>query len=138
MTFRWKASPQSAARCFERFMRQEMRGVSFFYVIEHDPDGEGYHVHALWCDCGARRSEIWKKWYDRYGINRIVPIESQLNVTDYCAKHVTKETLYWNIKLLGNRRAACSIGLSNPAGAVVVQPTSAGTECQTVGRADRN
>ena len=88
-------------------MRQEMRGVSFFYVVEHDPDGEGYHVHALWCDCGARRSEIWKKWYDRYGINRIVPIESQLNVTDYCAKHVTKETLYWNIKLLGNRQPQC-------------------------------
>ena len=119
-------------------MRQEMRGVSFFYVVEHDPDGEGYHVHALWCDCGARRSEIWKKWYDRYGINRIVPIESQLNVADYCTKYVTPDTLWWNINLLGNRRAASSIGLSNPAGAVVVQPTSAGTECQTVGRADRN
>ena len=103
MTYRWSASPQSAARCFERFMRQEMRGVSYFYVVEQNPDGGGYHVHGLWCDCGAQRTEIWKKWFIRYGINRIEPIESRLHVADYCAKHVTKETLHWNIRLLGNR-----------------------------------
>jgi hypothetical protein len=105
MTYRWEASSGSAAKCFEKFMRQEMRGISYFYVVEQNPDGVGHHVHAVWCDCGDRlRTEIWQKWYERYGINRIEPIHSRENVTDYCAKHVTKETLHWNIRLLGNRR----------------------------------
>jgi hypothetical protein len=30
------------------------------------------------------------------------------NVADYCIKHVTKETLYWSIRLLGDRRNYCA------------------------------
>lgn len=110
MTYRWEASSQSAARCFERFMRQEMRGVSYYYVVERNPDSLGYHVHALWCDLrNRRRTDIWQKWYNRYGINRIEPIRNQGDVADYCAKHVTNETLEWNIRLLSNRRSQCSV-----------------------------
>ena len=110
MTYRWEASPQSAARCFERFMRQEMRGVTYFYVVGRNSDGLGNHVHALWCDCGdRRRSEVWGKWFSRYGINRIEPIKSPLDVADYCANHLTEETLEWNIRLLGNRQSQCTV-----------------------------
>jgi len=105
MTYRWEASPRSAAKCFEKFMSREMRGVSYLYVVGRDPDGCGNHIHGLWCDCGERlRSDIWQKWFNRYGINRIEPIKSPLDVADYCTKHLNEETLEWNIRLLGNRR----------------------------------
>src|ERR1017187_7177850 len=49
LTFAWEASMWSAMRCYEKFMRTEMRGVSYFYALEENPGGDGYHAHA----CGA-------------------------------------------------------------------------------------
>jgi hypothetical protein len=66
----------------------------------------GYHVHALWCDCQSQsRREIWREWFHQYGRARIEPINSRDDVADYCAKYVTKEDSWWNVKLLSHRRA---------------------------------
>jgi hypothetical protein len=104
LTFAWEASIWSAQRCYEKFMRIEMRGVSYFYALEENPGRDGFHVHALWCDCkNIRRTEIWEKWFHRYGRARIEPVNSRDDVADYCAKYVTKEGSWWNVKLLSHR-----------------------------------
>jgi hypothetical protein len=103
-TFSWEASIWSAGRCYEKFMRSELRGVSYFYALEPNPGRDGYHVHALWCDCSnRRRADIWRCWFTRYGRNRIEPINNRDDVSDYCAKYVTKESSWWNVKLLSHR-----------------------------------
>jgi hypothetical protein len=106
MTFAWEASIWSAQRCYEKFMKKELWGVSYFYALEQNPSRDGYHVHALWCDCQSKsRREIWREWFHRYGRARIEPVNSRDDVADYCAKYVTKEDLWWNVKLLSHRRA---------------------------------
>jgi hypothetical protein len=61
-------------------------------------------VHALWCDCKSKsRRETWQKWFERYGRNRIEPVNNRDDVADYCAKYVTKEGSWWNVKLLSHR-----------------------------------
>jgi len=104
MTFSWEASIQSAQRCYEKFMRSELWGVSYFYALEQNPSRDGFHVHALWCDCLNRsRRQIWQDWFDRYGRARIEPVNNRDDVADYCAKYVTKENSWWNVKLMGSR-----------------------------------
>ena len=104
LTFSWESSIWSAQRAYEKFMRTEMRGVSYFYALEQNPGRDGYHAHALWCDCkNMHRKSIWQKWFDRYGRNRIEPVNSQTDVTDYVSKYVTKEGAWWNVKLLDSR-----------------------------------
>jgi len=39
MTFSWEASIHSAQRCYEKFMRSEMRGVSYFYALDRIQEG---------------------------------------------------------------------------------------------------
>src|ERR1039457_30329 len=83
MTFSWEASIESAQRCYEKFMRTEMRGVSYFYALEQNPARDGYHVHALWCDCLNRScGEVWQFWLGRWGGARMEPINSQDDVAD--------------------------------------------------------
>jgi hypothetical protein len=107
MTFQWAASVWSAQRCYEKFMRTELRGVSYFYAIEENPGRDGHHIHALWVDClNRRRKDIWREWFDRYGRNRIEPVKNRDDVSDYCAKYVTKEGAWWNVNLLSNRHPA--------------------------------
>jgi len=107
LTFAWEASLPSAMRCYEKFMRTEMRGVSYFYALEQNPGRDGNHVHALWMDCkNMRRTEIWDKWFHRYGRARIETVNSRDDVSDYCAKYVTKEGAWWNVMLLGQRHPA--------------------------------
>jgi hypothetical protein len=107
MTFAWEASIWSGMRCYEKFMRQEMWGVSYFYALEQNPCRDGFHVHALWCDCmNKSRREIWRRWFERYGRARIEPVNSRDDVADYCAKYVTKEGSWWNVKLVGQRHPA--------------------------------
>lgn len=104
LTFAWEASAASAQRCYEKFMRSELRGVSYFYALEQNPGRDGFHVHALWVDCkNLKRSEIWREWFHRYGRARIEPVNNRDDVADYCAKYVTKEGAWWNVKLLGGR-----------------------------------
>ena len=58
MTFAWEASVWSAQRCYRKVHETEMWGVSYFYALEQNPGRDGFHVHALWCDCKnkSRRS----------------------------------------------------------------------------------
>jgi len=82
-----------------------MRGVSYFYALERNPQRDGFHIHAVWCDCkNFSRRRVWKTWFERYGRNRIEPVNSQTDVTDYVAKYVTKEGAWWDVKLLEGRR----------------------------------
>jgi hypothetical protein len=67
-------------------------GVSYFYALEQNPGRDGFHVHALWCDCKSKsRRAIWQTWFNRYGRARIEPVNNRDDVADYCAKYVTKE-----------------------------------------------
>jgi hypothetical protein len=111
MTFAWEASIWSAQRCYEKFMKRELWGVSYFYALEPNPGRDGYHVHALWCDCQSKsRKEIWRTWFERYGRARIEPINSRDDVADYCAKYVTKGDSWWNVKMFSHRRPQDSTG----------------------------
>ena len=110
MTFAWEASIDSAQRCYEKFMRKEMRGVSYFYALEQNPNRDGYHVRALWCDClNKSRRDVWQAWFKRYGRARIELVNNRDDVADYRAKYVAKEGSGWNVKLLGTRHP----GLAN-------------------------
>jgi hypothetical protein len=51
----------------------------------------------------VRRREIWRTWFERYGRNRIEAVHSRDDVADYCAKYVTKEGAWWNVRLLSHR-----------------------------------
>jgi hypothetical protein len=42
----------------------------------------------------------------RYGRARIEPVNSRDDVSDYCAKYVTKENTWWGVNLLGQRHPA--------------------------------
>ena len=58
-------------------------------------------------DCkNLRRRDIWRTWFERYGRNRIEPVNSRDDVSDYAAKHVTKEGAWWGVKLVGHRPQA--------------------------------
>jgi hypothetical protein len=105
-TFRWEASLWSARRCYERFMKKELPELGYFYALEHNPSREGFHCHALWTDnvqehagVEVQRSQIWARWFKRYGRNKIEPVRSVADVADYCAKYVTKEGSWWNVQL---------------------------------------
>ena len=105
LTFKWEASRDSARRNYEKFMRSEMRGVSYFYALEQNPGRDGFHVHALWCDCkGKSRRVVWQTWFNRYGRGRIEPVNNRDDVADYCAKYVTKESAWWDVNMLSHRR----------------------------------
>ena len=100
MTFVWECSLDSATRCHEKFMKRELPSVSYFYALEANPGRKGYHIHALFSDTyGVRRSLVWKKWFDKYGRNRIEPVKSKMNVTSYVSKYVTKEGAWWNLQI---------------------------------------
>lgn len=79
--------------------------MSYFYALEPNPGRDGYHVHALWCDCENKsRRVIWQTWFGRYGRVRIEPIRSRDDVSDYCAKYVTKVATWWDVHLFSHRR----------------------------------
>ena len=100
-TFVWEASIWSAQKSYERFMRKNCSDVSYFYAIEQNPGRDGHHVHALWADCeGVQRREVWNRWFSTYGRNRIEPVRRAGDVAAYCAKYVTKEGAWWNVRLV--------------------------------------
>jgi len=104
LTFSWEASLQSGIRCYEKFMRRHLGRVSYFYALEQNPCRDGFHVHALWADAGSVfRKEAWATWFETYGRARIEPVRSHSDVSSYCAKYVTKEASWWNVKLQWHR-----------------------------------
>lgn len=103
-TFRWEAGIYSAQRCFEKWMRQRLPGVSYFEAIEPNPGRDGYHVHALWADCQwVSRKDQWANWFKRYGRALIEPVRSLEDVQDYASKYLAKSDAWWNVKLQWHR-----------------------------------
>jgi hypothetical protein len=101
LTFEWEASQDSTRRNYEKFMRQQLPDVDYFYAVERNPSRAGNHVHALWHrPMEIARKGAWSEWYARYGRARIEPVRSQEDVTGYCAKYVTKESAWWNVRLV--------------------------------------
>jgi hypothetical protein len=114
LTFRWEASIWAAQRAYEKFMRKELWGVSYFYALEANPARDGFHAHSLWVGCGGtNRRETWRKWFDRYGRARIEPVRDQGDVTSYCAKYVTKEGAWWDLKIQRHLRKHETFALTN-------------------------
>lgn len=94
-TFAWEASNGAAQRSFQSFMHKEMPDVTWFYVTEKNPSRPGYHIHALISGAETyRRTAIWKKWFKRFGINKLEPVRSRKKVeaytTKHCANYLTK------------------------------------------------
>jgi len=107
LTFRWEVSLDAARRGYERFMRRALPEVSYFYAEEANPARDGYHVHALWGDARTvYRKEAWATWFKRFGRARIEPVRDHGDVSRYCAKYVTKEGAWWNLKLQWHRSQA--------------------------------
>ena len=103
-TFAWESSNSAAQRSFQKFMSSSMPGVSYFYVTEKNPSRPGYHIHALIHGAETyRRKTIWKKWYKRFGINKLEPIKSKKKVEDYttkhCATYLTKGIGWYDFQL---------------------------------------
>lgn len=122
LTFSWECSLDSGRRVFERFMARHLARVSYFYALEENPARDGFHVHALWADAGSVfRREVWAAWFTRYGRARIEPVNNHLDVSNYCAKYVTKERAWWNLKMQWHRLLAlrgegfCLTGGTQPA-----------------------
>jgi len=101
-TFSWEASLDSTRRCFEKFMRIDSHGTSYFYACEQNPSRSGHHVHALlYAPVEPQRKALWELWFKRYGRCRLESVRSRCDVADYCAKYVCKERAWWNVKLFG-------------------------------------
>ena len=65
-----------------------MPDCTWFYVTEKNPSRPGYHIHALISGAETyRRKAIWKKWFKRFGINKLEPVRSRKKVEDYTTKH---------------------------------------------------
>jgi hypothetical protein len=91
-------SEPSASRAFRRFMLRHVPGVRGFYGIERNPSREGHHVHGLMAvAANVRRKTLWKEWWERYGTNRIVPIENIGGCSAYCAKYPLTSALEWGL-----------------------------------------
>jgi len=104
LTFSWECSMDSGRRVFERFMARHLSRVSYFYALEENPSRDGFHVHALWADTGSVfRKAAWSEWFTRYGRARIEPVRRYEDVSGYCAKYVTKERAWWNVRLQWHR-----------------------------------
>lgn len=117
-TFRWEAGLWSARRTYERFMRQTLPTVSYFYAIERNPARDGHHIHAIW-DCDrAPRKATHRSWLMRFGRNRIEPVRGLGSVENYCAKYVCKDDAWWEFhlsrgayaKLQGEKSSPLSLG----------------------------
>jgi hypothetical protein len=107
LTFRWEVSLDAARRGYERFMSRALPHLSYFYAEEANPSRDGYHIHALWGDCKTLyRREAWATWFERFGRARIEPVRDRGDVAGYCAKYVTKERAWWNVKLQWHRSQA--------------------------------
>jgi hypothetical protein len=96
-TFRWPASEDSARRLWERWIRCQQPGVPCFYGIDPNPSGDGgHHIHALLASTGGvYRKDVWRAWYVRYGVSRVVPIETIGGVSGYIAKYPQTGARHW-------------------------------------------
>lgn len=120
-TFSWEATLWSSRRVYERFMRETLPGISYFYALEQNPCRDGFHVHAMWDSPEAPRKATHREWLRRYGRNRIEPVRSFDDVVGYCSKYVCKEGAWWDFHL-SPQVAARSLRGAAPAGRMETVP----------------
>src|ERR1039458_2321454 len=135
LTFPWEASLDGARRGYERFMVKTLPHLSYFFAEEQNPGRPGYHVHALWADCKTLyRREAWAAWRERFRMGqqgaraRIEPVRDRGDVASYCAKYVTKQRAWWNVKLQWHRQHA----LTGEPIALAAQPPLSAAELPAV------
>jgi hypothetical protein len=139
-TFSWEASLWSCRRVYERFMREALPGISYFYAVEQNPSRDGHHVHAMWDSLGAPRKATHREWLRRYGRNRIEPVRNFSDVVGYCAKYVVKDGAWWDFHLSRSQHAKRAVIFSPlPSGKnfgeffFTEQPSAQQPACQTGG-----
>jgi len=103
-TFEGSYTEAQTQRAFEKFMRRSYSGVTYFYVIEHNPSREGHHVHAVMYNSETIwRNEMNSTWFARFGYAKVEKINSREDVERYCSKHVnaylTKGGGWWNYEI---------------------------------------
>lgn len=104
-TFRWEASVESARRCFTRWIRKRLPGVSYYYAIEGNPSRAGCHVHSLWADArGFRRKALWQESLQRWGYARIEPVRNKRDSSDYASKYLCKTDGWFDVHLQWHRK----------------------------------
>jgi hypothetical protein len=95
---------ETARRYYEKFMDKEFPRLSYFYAIEENPSRDGHHIHALFSDCKTLyRKEMWSLWFEKFGRNKVEPVNCNQDVVDYVTKYVTKDSAWWNVKLQWHR-----------------------------------
>jgi len=103
-TFRWEASVDSARRCFTRWIRKRLPGVSWYYAIEANPSREGCHVHSLWADASAfHRKSLWQEARKKWGYARIEPVRSKRDSSSYASKYLSKTDGWYDVHLQWHR-----------------------------------
>lgn len=91
-------SEASAGKSFERWMKRRLPGVRGFYGVDPNPSRDGHHIHGLLeLSSDVRRKELWADWWERYGTNRIEPIEAIGGCSGYCAKYPLSGSRWWNL-----------------------------------------
>lgn len=99
-TFKKDKSPYGAKKAFLRFVKDIKKDVYFFLVIEWHKWRGSVHCHSLIGNVsGIRRLTIMDKWYDIYGIARILPYNKNLGARYYLSKYLIKEMADWDFYL---------------------------------------
>ena len=79
-----------------------------FIAVEPHKSCSGLHVHGLMSFAGnnekLRPYLVWRNLFEEYGRSKVDYIRSKENVSDYCAKYVTKEMGWWDYDFYGKPR----------------------------------
>lgn len=119
-TFQWRASVWSAEKTFVKFMARHYADCEFFYCVEPNPSGEGFHDHGLiWRPIELYRREMWSKWFNHYGRARVEPVKCFLDAMSYCSKYVVKsiktqdtgKQVFWNVHAPSLKAGVGPLGL---------------------------
>jgi len=69
MTFAWEASVWSAQRCYEKFMKRELWGVSYFHLRSREPGvGRSRKRERLPLRCPCRGVAVVGNLFDGVGV----------------------------------------------------------------------
>jgi len=119
-TFRWTSSIWSAEKMFVKFMARHYSDCEYFYCVEPNPSGEGFHDHGLiWRPLELYRREMWSKWFNHYGRARVEPVRAFLDAMSYCSKYVVKsirsqdtgKQVFWNVHVPSCKAGITPLGL---------------------------
>lgn len=97
----------SVNRIFRKWIDKKLPSISAYWAIEPNPSREGYHVHSLWADAqSVYRKEAWADWLKKFGFNRIEPVRSVHDVSQYASKYLCKGDSWYDIRLQWHRLQA--------------------------------